>query len=1506
MSTEDIIDPIQEAVFEVPEPKQIDEDYVWKILETRFDKDNKALIDYQLESFEEFIERGIQKIIDEESQITVTPEKGRKYTVEFGQVFIPPACTINEKRKSVPILPYEVRMKDMTYESPVQVDITETLADNQGNVIEENINRRVTITHIPIMLGSSRCRLRDLTKQQKLEQGECAKDPGGYFIINGKERVLIAQVRNAHNQIIVAPPRKAQVATKYQLSAEIRSMSDETGHSVLVQAMIGVDNRTVVFFFPNIGYVPVGVIFKAMGYTSQEDILHLIGINDEKAKEILTFILHDSYFVQTEEEAIQHISLSIPASAAKDNKMAYTTEVVKTKLLPHLGITASTREKALFLGHVVNKLISTYIGLRKKDDIDHYNNKRFEPSGVLFTELFRNLFKQYLKTLSTQLSRRAKVMDHTDRLTRITTNIRHSMSTGNWGPQKNTYYRTGVSQVLNRLSYASSLSHLRRVAIPLGKESKTTKPRQIHTSSFGFVCPADCFAPETPILMWDGSIKRADEIKIGDKLIDELGNSTEVYKTTSGVAQMYEIRPKGGEPHVVTYNHILTLKIKNHNKITSKRGKFEVMWFDKVKLSYMYKTFTTHDEALLFSNTIDDDIIDIRLQKYLDLPQSIQNSMRCFYSDGVNWPKRDVLLDPYILGSWLGDGMSSEWAKINNETINNTQTDSSFNKSEKPLLKNLLNIYNLVNNKHIPMEYIVNDRETRLKVLAGLIDANGTVRENGREILMQQCSKNKRIIYDALFLAKSLGFKCHVHQRTSYTKTGDNEKTEICYELSITGSRLYEIPTILPVKKLEQFCSDSISRVDENKQVPFTIVKKNVTDFVGWQLRGSGRFLLPDFIVSHNTPEGKCVGIVLNFALLTKITRRIPTHEVKDVLRMSENFIGIDDDIPLDEISDYAKIFLNGSMIGFTEDPEDFVVQIKDYRETDLLNENVSVVYNTQDDEVQILCDEGRLIRPVFPVNNGKLKITRKDGMSWDELVKNHKITYIDPAEAEASYIAMWPKEVTEQHTCCEIHPSMILGICASTIPFPDHSQSPRNTYQSAMIKQAMGIPYTTHGIRADTLSQVMHNPQRPLVQTKPAHFMGFDEMPSGQIAVVAIMLYSGFNQEDSVILNKSAVERGLFCASAFKTYKTDEDVIKNNISYRIMKPATEVQRKGVNYSYLGDEPFDDDELDKQMIIRVGKRNISGIVTEGTKVQKGDAIIGKIVIEKSKGESISRKDCSVIIKAGEEGIVDRVYLTKTQKGQKLVKVVIKNDKIPEIGDKFAARSAQKGTCGMLLPQEDMPFNPITGMSPSMLINSHCIPSRMTINQLQEMTMGKSSCYSGEYGDATPFGENSVDIAPKICEELKKWGFQGNGREVLFNGMTGERIEAEIYMGPTFYQRLKHMVGDKIHARARGNVTMLTRQPLEGRSRDGGLRFGEMERDCIISHGGSRFLTERLYDMSDPSMIPVCKHCGQITNTHTECSSCNDNEIVKVKIPYAAKLLVQDLEAMSVNMTIKTK
>lgn len=389
-------------------------------------------------------------------------------------------------------------------------------------------------------------------------------------------------------------------------------------------------------------------------------------------------------------------------------------------------------------------------------------------------------------------------------------------------------------------------------------------------------------------------------------------------------------------------------------------------------------------------------------------------------------------------------------------------------------------------------------------------------------------------------------------------------------------------------------------------------------------------------------------------------------------------------------------------------------------------------------------------------------------------------------------------------------------------------------------------------------------------------------------------------NQEDSIIINQSAIDRGLFSSTSYRTFCETE---KKGSAYAfeticIPPPANTKQsdptffrRKNGNYSMLDER---------------------GIIRKGLYVQKGDVLVGKILTKTSKSGEEIKSDCSMIVKLGEEGIIDRVHVTTTPGGYKMVKIVIRKQRIPEMGDKFSSRSAQKGICGVTYKQEDMPFNS-EGVCPDLLINSHCIPSRMTVNQLMECVLGKAGAIGGFYGDATPWTSSSTnDASKRICDLLKdagmkeQKGYDRTGWETLTNGMTGEPIKARVFMGLTYYQRLKHLVSEKIHCRSSGHVTSLVRQPLEGRSRDGGLRFGEMERDAIIAQGLSRFLKERLFDCSDPYQLTVCNKCGNICNSPNECSICKQDKVTLVNCPYAASLLVKEINAMCIKTQIFPK
>lgn len=1092
-------------------------------------KHNDVITNIQKESFDHFIHHRLQSIIEEEPCIDVHLEKGGRVRVSFSQVYVDYPYIVDEKRQIKYIMPNEARLRDLTYSSTISVDvhIEEYVGDQ---LMSERILPKVNIARIPMMIGTSKCNLYTKTLEERCMLGECRYDSGGYFIIKGKERVLITQERGNLNNIYVFQQKPA---SKFQYSAEIRSTSEENGHSVLLSMRYYPCNHRITIVLPYFTQeIPLGHILLVLGQTTegvQRMFQHIVDGDDHHIRLVYKTILRDMQMMGTVDHASNEIANLIVHSMIKESRTQYVHQILHNDILPHLGITSTSADKVKFLMYMLNKLLQTVMGRRPEDDRDHLNNKRFETAGYLVSELFRALYKRFVRMIEPQVLKKHDVATIINRTSIITQGMKTCFATGNWGIPKSNYIRCGVSQILSRLSYNGTISHLRRILIPIGKEGKNSKIRQIHNSQYGFICPSE-------------------------------------------------------------------------------------------------------------------------------------------------------------------------------------------------------------------------------------------------------------------------------------------------------------------------------------------------------------------------TPEGHSSGIVKNFVLLARVSPRMDSSHVQNILEdhfgseILKDSTSSSSTTPCSktEGTSYTHIFVNGRWFGDVAlPPSEFIQRFRLLRRHKIIPFFVTIHYDEVLRSISIYSDDGRILRPLWNLRDYDWPTIAKvlsERMEWTQLVEEEYIVYVDSNEIEYAWIAMWPEDVTPKHEFMEIHPVMMFGVCVNIIPYVDHIQAPRITYQASMGKQAIGVYATNNDVRCDTVVHCLQYPERPIVQTHMSKLLDYEKLPSGNNLIVAIACYGGFNQEDSVIFNQSSIDRGVFRCFTYRTIMAEEKK-RNNNSHEIIEFPDLGIRNGL-YNY--------DKLDPRGVVRVGMY-----------VGPNDVIVGRTVNTQKKGLS-QKTDNSVVIRNGEEGYVDRVFESVTPDGYLIIKVKIRFLRIPEIGDKTASRSAQKGTIGMVFRQEDMPYT-TEGIVPDIIINPHCIPSRMTINQLLECIAAKSAVVEGRTVYSTPFSKHSHDIVDTLMDNLHTSGFQRHGNEVMYNGFTGEMFQSEIFIGPTYYQRLKHLVASKIHARDHGSVQSLVRQPLEGRSKEGGLRFGEMEKDCMISHGVSRFLNERLFDLSDHFQIMVCQHCGSIPNSATRCWGCDQNDISYVDMPYACKLLFQELMAMGIKI-----
>lgn len=1399
----------------------------WDVLDGYFGQNNnKYLINHQHLSFSQFINKYINDIFNQfnpikiyNNYVPVLNKHQINLTVEFMNYSIGnPIITVPDG-ETVNMTPQDARNRNLTYASQLTVDIRfkRTLYNIDESKEKLNLDiksvkeitiKGVNLGKIPIMVQSDNCYLEKNKGIMNKQLGECVYDMGGYFIINGKEKVIIGQERIAENKIFAF--RKVLSNKNVEYCVEVHGILDDR-YSVVMKNSITLNNKNNIFTYDcSLFKDPINIflLLKVLGIKTDKDLMEILcfDVNEDVLGNSIVIICKETMInykkileyekIKTEEELINYVlklvkykNINKEYVMNKDDKYLYLSKGLEKELLPHLR--NNYINKAHYIGVMIRKLIKVKLGLLDFDKRDSFQNKRVETPGYLMASLFRQCINRTIKDMVKNLNKELN----------------------------NTY-----------------------------------------------------------------------NINNGDILFSE----------------EYQNKVK---------------KINDDKKISTSEKKEKILNINYIKLN-------TKESIKAISE------------------------------------KKDIL-----------------------ESLNSN------------------NIYKIIKTTSI---------EGGLKY--ALATGNWSIKT-----------------------------------------TGDNKtKVGVAQELSRLSYPSY-------LSHLRRIICPS----DKNK--------KN-GKILGPRKQNASQY---GFICPAETPEGMPVGLVKNMALSTTITMQLNSNLLIEWIKklvhdMPESNFKI--------LDNKTIIFVNGNIIGYTNEPNYIYTQFYKRRRTGKIHQHITINWCNEHNEMYFFCDAGRLIRPVFVVKNNNLTITKKhieylkkNNHNWNYisipgLMSNYKlpnesiIDFIDTEESTNCLIAINEgvmqknkRNFINDYTHCEIHPGLMLGALACVIPFSDYNQSPRNAYQSSMGKQAMGIYATNFHNKMDTHSYIMNNLETPIVKSNFGKYVNYDQLPCGINALVAIGCYTGYNQEDSIILNSDSVDNGLFITTHTHVYKDEEKKIQSNgKEEKFCKP---------DIKYIADKRNNNYE----------KLDSRGLVKINSHVCDRDIIIGKKLPIKNKyinGHQLY-KDCSTSLKPNESGYIDNVYVNRNEEGFLNCKIKIRDERIPIIGSKFASRVGQKGTVGMTLPKHQMPFTS-KGIVPDIIMTPHAIPSRMTVGQLMETLLGKVSTDLGGHTYCTPFNNTEPK---KIIEILENNGFGYCGDEVLYSGVTGKQMNVKLYFGPTYYQRLKHMVEDKMHcltmdheiltntgwkyyndiditvdkictlnlydksihyhkplnkhyypnykcrlyhiknnyidtiitdnhklpilyvsdddhtyyvykfmtasnlyetlrrcayfnynthtyciltkpdnndditheikfenitkltpsiettfcftmpnetfyvrrngkeywtgnSRNNGPVVLLTRQPAEGRSREGGLRIGQMETDAIQGHGAMTFLKERLMDVSDKFDAYVCSNCGNyaIVNDSEElyiCDKCEQyNDFQHIKIPYATKLFSQELQGIGINMKYK--
>jgi DNA-directed RNA polymerase subunit B len=1081
-----------------------------------------------LNSYNEFMERGLQSIIDEVGEIEIETAE-YPYKIKLGKIKLQQPRIMELDGSITHVAPMEARLRNLTYASPIMLECSIV---EDGKILE---SRFIHIGDMPVMVKSNACILHNLPDAKLVELGEDPRDPGGYFVINGSERVIVGLEDLSYNKIIVDSEE-----TTGTLLYKAKVYSSIVGYRAKLELIMRPDGSIVGKIPGSPVDIPLITLVRALGLESDKDIASAVSLNNAIQDE-LEPSFEKAGEITTSRDSIIYISKRIAPGMLEEFQIKRAETLLDWGLLPHLGKNPDNRhEKALFLGEAASKLIELKLGWIDSDDKDHYGNKVIKFAGQMLADLFRTAFRNLIRDMKYQLERSGQkrginAVAAAVRPGIISDKLNNAIATGNWGRG-----RVGVTQLLDRTNYMSTISHLRRIQSPLSRSQPNFEARDLHATHFGRICPAE-------------------------------------------------------------------------------------------------------------------------------------------------------------------------------------------------------------------------------------------------------------------------------------------------------------------------------------------------------------------------TPEGSNCGLVKNLALSAVISVSVLSSEI--VEKLYELGVEHVDDASEKIRSMGARIFVDGRLIGYAEDGHRLSNALRDMRRSGKIHPHVGIYFfsslnDNATKRLYISCNAGRVLRPLAVIKDGRVLITNetiekvtKKFLSWTDLLYMGMIELVDANEEENCYVAIDLAHKENAHTHLEIFSSAILGVGASIIPYPEHNQSPRNTYESAMAKQSLGFSTPLMNASTYVRQHFMLYPETPMVSTKAINLLGLDDRPTGQNCVVAVLPFEGYNIEDAIVFNKSSIERGLGRTFFYRVYEAEAKQYPGGMKDNFELPAPDANIRG----FRGEKAYRLLEQD-------------GAIMHEAVVTGGDILIGRTspprFMEEYKEFEVKgpyRRDTSVGVRPSENGVVDTVIMTQSVEGGKMYKIRVRDMRIPEIGDKFASRHGQKGVIGMLVNQEDLPYTE-DGVVPDIMINPHAFPSRMTVGQFLESLGGKAASLRCRAVDGSAFLGEKLEDMKAVLEE---YGFKYSGKEVMYEGRSGRRFPADVYIGVVYYQKLHHMVADKIHSRARGQVQMLTKQPTEGRARGGGLRFGEMERDCLIAYGASMMLKDRLLEESDKAEVNICERCGLISyyDVKQRRYICRvDGEKAKISsvvIAYAFKLLLQEMMSLNI-------